>query len=63
MADDYDPQVDLEMEGSFVPQVVVNFGSQVSILPKYTCRNMGIPHLVQSIFFSKVTWSNIFRAY
>jgi hypothetical protein len=32
--DDYDPQVDLEIKGFMIPQVVVDFGSQVHILPK-----------------------------
>jgi hypothetical protein len=28
------PQVDLEVKGFMIPQVVVDFGSQVHILPK-----------------------------
>lgn len=31
-----DPQVDLEVEGLLIPQVVVDFESQVNILPKST---------------------------
>lgn len=33
---DLDPQVYLDIEGVFMPKVVINFGSQVSILPKST---------------------------
>jgi hypothetical protein len=31
----YDPQVDLEIHGVLINQVVVDFGSQVNILPRY----------------------------
>jgi hypothetical protein len=34
--DDYDTQVNLEVEGFMVSQVVVDFRSQVNILPKGT---------------------------
>jgi hypothetical protein len=30
---DYDPQVDLEIDENMIKQVVVEFGSQVNILP------------------------------
>jgi hypothetical protein len=33
---DFDPQVDLEVNGHMIKQVVVDFGSQVNILPKET---------------------------
>ena len=30
----FDPQVNLEIEGVLIPQVVVDFGSQVNIIPR-----------------------------
>ena len=38
---DLEPKVDLEIEGSHVPQIVVEFGSQVNILPKSTWIKLG----------------------
>ena len=32
----FDPQVNLKIEGVHIPQVVVDFGSQVNILPRTT---------------------------
>ena len=38
---DIDPQVDLEVEGVLIPQVVVDFGSQVNIFPKFKWLKLG----------------------
>ena len=37
----FDPQVDLDIEGVLIPQVVVNFRSQVNILPRTTWIRLG----------------------
>lgn len=47
---DLDPQVDLEVEGVFIPQVVVDFVSQVIIFPNRTWIKLGQPHLTKSDF-------------
>lgn len=52
--DDYDPQVDLEVKGFMIPQVVVDFGSQVHILPKEVQIKMGRLDLVSSKNFLKL---------
>jgi hypothetical protein len=51
----YDPQIDLEIEGFMIPWVVVNFGSQVNILPKGTLIKMGRNKLVRSRNFLKLS--------
>jgi hypothetical protein len=56
LQDDYDPQVNLEVEGFMIPQVVVNFGSQVNILPKETWIKMGKPKLTRSKNFLKLAY-------
>jgi hypothetical protein len=44
---DYDPQVDLEIDGNMVKKFIVNFGSQVNILPWDTWKHLGRPHWLQ----------------
>lgn len=51
---DLDPQVDLDIKGVLTPQVVVNFGSQVNIIPKRTWMKPGCPDLVKSNFYLKL---------
>ena len=36
-----DPQVDLEVEGVLIPQLVVDFGLEVNIFPKITWLKLG----------------------
>jgi hypothetical protein len=50
----YNPQVDLEIEGIMVNQVVVDFGSQVNILPQETWIRMGQPSLVHTMNYLKL---------
>lgn len=40
---DLDPKVDLVVNGYTIPQVVVDFGSQVNILPRSTWVKLGRP--------------------
>ena len=51
---DFDPQVNLEIEGVLIPQVVVEFGSQVNILPRDTSVNLGTPKLEKLDFYLKL---------
>ena len=48
------PQADLDIEGVLIPQVVLDFGSQVNILPKTTWIKLGRPELVKSNFYLKL---------
>ena len=36
-----DPQVNMDVEGLLIPKVVVDYGSQVNILPKITWQKLG----------------------
>ena len=38
---DFDPQVNLQINEFFIPKVVLDFGSQVNILTKYTWGKLG----------------------
>lgn len=38
---EFNPQVNLYIEGVLIPHVVINFGSQVNILPKTTWIKLG----------------------
>ena len=38
---DLKPQVDLDIKGALIPQVFIDFGSQVNILPKSTWIKLG----------------------
>lgn len=51
---DLGPQVNLDIEGVLIPQVVVNFGSQVNILPKITWLKLGHSQLTKSDFYLKL---------
>ena len=51
---DLDPQVDLDVEGVLIPHVVIEFGSQVNILPKTTWIKLGHPKLEISYFYLKL---------
>jgi len=51
---DIDPLVDLEIDENFIPQVVVNFGSQVNILAHITWIKMGRPKLSDSRVYFKL---------
>ena len=51
---DFDPQVDLQINESLIPKVVLNFGSQVNILTKDTWEKLGGPQLVKSDYYLKL---------
>ena len=40
---DFDPQVDLQINELLIPKVVLDFGSQVNILTKNTWEKLGRP--------------------
>ena len=44
---DFDPQVDLQINEFLIPRVVLDFGSQVNILTKSTWEKFGRPQLVK----------------
>jgi hypothetical protein len=54
LQDDYDPQSELKFDGFMIPQEMVDFGSQMNILPKETWNKMGRPNLIRSKKFLKV---------
>ena len=45
---DFDPQVDLQINELLIPKVVFDFGSQVNILTKNTWEKLGRPQLDKS---------------
>ena len=51
---DLDPQVDLEIKGLLIPQVIIDFGSQVNIFPKKTWLKLSRPELTKSNFYLKL---------
>ena len=51
---DYDPQVNLHINESLIPKVVLDFGSQVNILTKDTWEKLGRPQLVKSVYYLKL---------
>jgi hypothetical protein len=51
---DFDPQVDLEIDGHMIKEVVVDFGSQVNILPRETWIRLGKPLLQPTMNFLKL---------
>ena len=51
---DLDPQVDLRINESLIPKVVLDFGSQVNILAKNTWEKHGRPQLVKSDYYLKL---------
>jgi hypothetical protein len=50
----YDPRVDLEIHGVLINQVVVDFGSQVNILPRDTWIWLGRPSLAPTLNYLKL---------
>ena len=50
----FDPQVNLDIEGVLIPQVVVDFGSQANILPIATWVNIGQLELEKYDFYLKL---------
>lgn len=52
---EFKPQVDLEIEGVLIPQIVIEFSSQVNILLKRTWMKLGHPKLVKFDFYLKLT--------
>ena len=48
------PKIDLDIEGALISQVVVDFVSQVNILPRSTWIKLGWPELVKSYFYLKL---------
>ena len=51
---DFGPQVDLQINDSLIPKVVLDFGSQVNILTKDTWEKLGRPQLVKSDYYLKL---------
>ena len=51
---DFDPLVDLEIEGYHVQQVVLDFGSQVDIMNGNTWEQLGRPRLYESGIYLKL---------
>ena len=51
---DFDPQVDLQINEFLIPKVVLDFGSQVNILTKYTWEKIGRPQLVKFDYYHKL---------
>ena len=51
---DFDPQVDLQINEFLIPRVVLDFGSQVNILRKDTWEKLGQPQLVKSDYYFKL---------
>ena len=51
---DFDPQVDLQINEFLIPKVVLDFGSQVNILTKDTWEKLGRPQLVKSDYYLKL---------
>ena len=51
----FDPQVDLQINESLIPKVVLDFGSQVNILTKDTWEKHGWPQLVKSEYYLKLS--------
>jgi hypothetical protein len=51
---DFDPQVDLEIDGHMIKQVIVDFNSQVNILPRETWVRLGKPLLHPTMNFLKL---------
>jgi hypothetical protein len=50
----YDPWVDLEIHGVLINQVVIDFGSQVNILPHDTWIWLGQPSLAPTLNYLKL---------
>ena len=46
---DFDPQVDLQINDSLIPKFVLDFGSQVNILTKDTWEKVGQPRINRTI--------------
>ena len=51
---DFDPQVDLQINEFLIPKVVLDFRSQVNILKKDTWGKLGWPQLVKSDYYLKL---------
>jgi hypothetical protein len=52
----YDPRGDMEINEILIKQVVVNFGSQVNILPRETWIRMGRPTLAPTLNYLKMAY-------
>ena len=51
---DFDPQVDLQINEFLIPRVVLDFGSEVNILIKDTWEKLVRPQLVKSDYYLKL---------
>ena len=51
---DFDPQVDLQINELLIPKVVLDFGSQENILTKNILEKLGRPQLVKSKYYLKL---------
>ena len=51
---DFDPQVDLQINEFLIPKVVLDFRSQVNILRKDTWEKLVRPQLVKSDYYLKL---------
>ena len=52
---DFDPQVDLQINEFLITKVVLDFGSQVNILTKDTWEKLCLPQLVKSDYYLKLS--------
>jgi hypothetical protein len=51
---DYDPQVNIEINGNMIKKFLVKFGKQVNILPLDAWKWIGIPPLAPTMNFLKL---------
>ena len=51
---DFDPQVDLQINEFLIQKVVLDFGSQVNILTEDTWEKLGQPQSVKSDYYLKL---------
>ena len=52
---DFDPQVDLQINESLIPKVMLDFGSHVNNLTKNTWEKLGRPQLIKFDYYLKLT--------
>ena len=57
----FNPQVNLKIEGVIIPQVLVNFGSKVKILPRTTLVKISLLELEKYEFYLKVSDQGVFE--
>ena len=55
----FDPHVNLEIEGELIPKVMVDFESQVNILPRSTWVRLSWPELEKYDFYLKLAYQGL----